>query len=390
MSRAFTPESVGPLGHRPMAPLQQELASARAEIRNLRNEQRGNWEAWMDERVKLGYRIHNGKYKVNRLEGLIDVRENGFKEELQFNVQTIERLEAEIQRLNSTLKLRDEQVELIQRLQKEQEEKMWAQLKEERQKVHELQEQLFQASQEKLKAVSLSKNNETMLKLTKQQLEQRDNHIMELRREKEGLTQRLIETTTQLQNETLQKKKRKDLEEENQILKTRVSELEKMNKDLVEKEESLTFRVEEAEMAKERVIEKEKTLTDRIQELEEEKRELTHLVSLKKRRFLSRVFQKETEEEKTLRKQLKEKKKELRQLREREKEEEREQEEEQREQEEEREHEEEEREYEEEKSKNQDRGKKRVKKGLWTLRKKKNRNTRVEEVAGCSADVEEH
>ncbi|CAJ1067053.1 trichohyalin-like [Xyrichtys novacula] len=378
MSRAITPESVGPLGHRPMAPLQQELASARAEIRNLRNEQRGEQEAWMNERVKLGYRIHNGKYKVNRLEGLIDVRENGFKEELQNNVQTIERLEAEIQRLNSTLKLRDEQVELIQRLQKEQEEKMWAQLKEERQKVHELREQLFQASQENLKAVSLSKNNETMLKLTKQQLEQRDNHIMELRREKEGLTQRLIETTTQLQNnETLQKKKRKDLEEENQILKTRVSELEKRNKDLVGKEETLTFRVEEAEIAKERVIEKEKTLTDRIQELEEEKRELTLRVSLKKRRFLSRVFQKETEEEKTLRKQLKEKKKELRQLREREKEEEREQ-------------EEEEREHEEEKSKNQDRGRKRVKKGLWTLRKKKNRDTRVEEVAGCSADVADH
>ncbi|CAJ1085154.1 trichohyalin-like [Xyrichtys novacula] len=324
MSRAIAPESVGPMGCRPMAPLQQELDSARAEIINLRNEQSGEQEAWLRERVKLGYRIHNGKYKVNRLEGLIDVRENGFKEELQNNVQTIERLEAEIQRLNSSLKLKDEQVELIQRLQKEQEEKMWAQLKEERQKVHELREQLFQASQENLKAVSLSKNNETMLRLTKQQLEQRDDHIMELRREKEGLTQRLIETTTQLQNnETLQKKKRKDLEEENQILKTRVSELEKRNKDLVGKEETLTFRVEEAEMAKERVIEKEKTLTDRIQELEEEKRELTLLVSLKKRRFLSRVFKKETEEEKTLRKQLKEKKKELRQLREREKEEER-------------------------------------------------------------------
>ncbi|CAJ1051201.1 trichohyalin-like [Xyrichtys novacula] len=385
MSRALTPESVGPLGYRPMAPLQQELDSPCAEISNLRSEQRDERLAWRDERIKLCHRIHNGKYKVNRLEGLIDVRENGFKEELQNNVQTIERLEAEIQRLNSSLKLRDKQVELIQRLQKEQEEKMWAQLKEERQKVHELREQLFQASQENLKAVSLSKSNETMLKLTKQQLEQRDKHIMELRREKEGLTQRLIETTTQLQNnETIQKKKRKDLEEENQILKTRVSELEKMNKDLVEKEERLTFRVEEAETAKERVIEKEKTLTDRIQELEEEKRELTHLVSLNKRGFLSRVFQKETEEEKTLRKQLKEKKKELRQLREREKEEEKEQEEEQREQ------QEEEREHGEEKSKNQDRGRKRVKKGLWTLRKKKNRNTRVEEVAGCSADVEEH
>ncbi|CAJ1061580.1 trichohyalin-like [Xyrichtys novacula] len=369
MSRAIAPEFVGPLACRPMAPLQQELASARAEIINLRNEQSGEQAAWMRERVKLGYRIHNGKYKVNRLEGLIDVRENGFKEELQSNVQTIERMEAEIQRLNSSLKLKDEQVELIQHLQKEQEEKMWAQLKEERQKVHELREQLFQASQENLKAVSLSKNNETMLRLTKQQLEQRDNHIMELRREKEGVTQRLIETTTQLQNN---EKQRKDLEEENQILKTRVSELEKRNKDLVGKEETLTFRVEEAETAKERVIEKEKTLTDRIQELEEEKRELTHLVSLKKRRFLSRVFQKETEEEKTLRKQLKEKKKELRQLREREKAEEREQEEEQREQ--------EEREHEEEKTKNQDRGEKRVKKGLWTLRKKKNRDTQVEEV----------
>ncbi|CAJ1058378.1 trichohyalin-like [Xyrichtys novacula] len=316
MSRAFAPESVGLLGYRPVAPLQEELDIACAEIINLRREQRDERLAWRDEWIKLNHRIHNEKYKVNRLEGLIDVRENGFKEELQKNVQTIERLEAEIQCLNSSLKLRDEQVELIQCLEKEQKEKMWAQLKEEIQKVYELRKQLFQATQENLKAVSLSKNNETMLKLTKQQLEQRDNHIMELSRE-------------------------------NQILKTRVSELEKMNKDLVEKEETL-------------------------------------LVSRKKRGFLSRVFKKETEEEKTLRKQLKEKKKELRQLREREKEEEREQEEEQRE------HEEEEREQEEEKSKKQDRGRKRVKKGLWTLRMKKKRDTRVKEVAGCSADVEEH
>ncbi|XP_034565288.1 trichohyalin-like [Notolabrus celidotus] len=404
--------------------LSNALQGAQNEIQQLNRQHDIRTNEWQKERIKLGYRIHNGKYKVDRLEGLIDLRQNAFAEELQSSIQTVSEQESEISGLKISLRIKEEQMEAAQRLNKEQEEKLSAALQAERQNVSELRDQMFKASLESQRAVALSRESQMMLELVKQQLQQRDKVILDLRKEKEGLSQRLIQTSDQLRrtnNQILQKnpgeeklkalkeqfskemedkekewtskinevkKENRDLEEKNQTLTSRVTEVEKDNQDLVKKQDTLKTRVLEVESENIRLSEQERILTSRVREEEEEKKELMLLMTLKKRNFFTRILKRETGEEKILRKRLREKKKELKDQKKEEENRQREEAEEEKRRKVEAEKElkkQQKREKEDMKQKEKDEKKKqeetREKKGFWRFRRKGNGNRKVEEAA---------
>uniref|UniRef100_UPI0037E8A392 golgin subfamily A member 6-like protein 6 n=1 Tax=Semicossyphus pulcher TaxID=241346 RepID=UPI0037E8A392 len=283
--------------------LRESLQGADHLIDTVHEQMDNAFAAWADEKLKLCHKVHNGRYRVNRLEGLIDLRENEFKDELKRSIETVSKQKSEISHLQTSLKCKEEQMEAAQRFSQEQMEKMAARLEAEKQKVSELTDQMFKASVESQRTASLQKESQVKVDHLKQQLQQRDTVILDLRKEKEAVSQKLVETSAQLrrkEKEVLQSgnlwedkykalrelaekvnsrmaevdSNNKRLVERERTLMTKVQELERRNKELVESEKTLMTRFEDVEEKNKQLAEKEKALTTRIQDMEEEKRDL--------------------------------------------------------------------------------------------------------------------
>ncbi|XP_065806063.1 golgin subfamily A member 6-like protein 1 [Labrus bergylta] len=265
--------------------LKDALQDAHSEIGNLHDTMISDTESWAKERLYLCHKVHNGRYRVNRLQDLMDIRKNGFKDELQRIIQTISKQELEIARLNTSLKLKDDQMEAAKSFDKEQMEKKEAQLEAERKINSELRDQLFKASLESHKSASLHKDTQMRLDLAKQQVQQRDNFILTLRKEKEGLSQKLLETSAQLrgrENESfqndpqeenykaLQEKftKEKEMEEKEKMWMSRINEAEQEKSELVEENQKLSTSVKEMEKENQELVREEQISSARLKELE--------------------------------------------------------------------------------------------------------------------------
>ncbi|XP_036977006.1 DNA ligase 1-like [Acanthopagrus latus] len=207
-------------------------------------------QPWKDERMAMSYTIHNLKYKLERLEGLMDLREREFKAELKNKYEIIASHEATISNLKSDLQFRVAQVENLKHQSNQEKDDMAARLEAEKQKLAEQNNQMLQLDLDKQKSVLLQIDLQMkQLKELEQELQQKDDVICHLRKEKVGLSNKLTEATDQLTNykaeflqsnhawqtkyEALQEKF-SQLEVKEQSWKTSVEQVEEQKKELEE------------------------------------------------------------------------------------------------------------------------------------------------------------
>uniref|UniRef100_UPI0037E99F97 golgin subfamily A member 6-like protein 26 n=1 Tax=Semicossyphus pulcher TaxID=241346 RepID=UPI0037E99F97 len=280
--------------------LQESLQGANHVIASQHEHMDMDAAAWADERLKLCHKVHNGRYRVNRLEGLIDLRESKFKDELKRSIETVSKQQSEISRLKTSLESKEEQMEAAQRFSQEQMEKMAARLEAEKLKVSELRDQMFKASLESQMTASLQKESQVKVDHLKQQLQQRDTVILDLRKDKEAVSQKLVETSAQLgrkEKEVLQagslwEQKYQALRELVEEKQSRIEEVESKNKSLVEKESIWMTRVQQLENKN---IELVNTWMTRVQQLENNNKELVD----REKTLTTRIQEENMEDKKT-------------------------------------------------------------------------------------------
>ncbi|XP_044034584.1 golgin subfamily A member 6-like protein 22, partial [Siniperca chuatsi] len=184
--------------------------------------------------------------------------------------------ESQISSLKQSLQLREEQVDVTQHQSKY--DKIAARLEDFRNKRKKLSEQNDQT----FKATSESQNS------VQQQLHQRDNEILDLRKEKEGLSQKLTEARKKLWTQRAalvlserawqtkyEEKFRMELAEKQQTWEARVQQVEEENKELTEREQIWKTIVKQMEEENKELAEKQQNWEARVKQVEEENKEMT-------------------------------------------------------------------------------------------------------------------
>lgn len=261
------------------------------------------------ERENFCHRVHNCKLRISRLEGLLEIRERQFKDEYK---KIITKHESEISSLKKTLEqFQVQRVDIIPHQSKQEYEDMAAQLKAEKQKLSEQSDQILKLTLQNQNSFILQNELQRKVIHVEQQLHQRDKEILDIRKEKDGLAQRLTEATNNLwsngaeflQSDKLWQRKYKVLQE-------------KFRKEIAEKELSWETRVKQVEEEKKNLAEKERSLETRVNQLEEEKKELEELCLKNKTQKMSKkdkreMKKKQKEEEEEMKKKEKQEKTEM-------------------------------------------------------------------------------
>nr|XP_046234042.1 centrosomal protein of 63 kDa-like [Scatophagus argus] len=196
-------------------------------------------EEWGSQRIKMGHRIHKLKYEVNRQDMFIDLRDRKFSDEIQKSRDTIAQHEEEISNLKRSLQY----MQSVQEESIREKEHMAAKLKAERQKASEKTNELLVLNLEKQKIVLQQNDLQNMVKQLEQQLRQRDNENLTLRKHNDSLFHSLTET--------------------NKILKANKAEFQESNRAWQDKYKALQEKFSDKEQ-----------VWDTKQHLEEQKKEL--------------------------------------------------------------------------------------------------------------------
>ncbi|TKS65855.1 hypothetical protein D9C73_028103 [Collichthys lucidus] len=137
--------------------------------------------------------------RINRLEGLLDLRENQFKTEFQKSYETISAFEAQVSSLQKQLQSKNEEIDQIQLLKKQENDLMTAKLESEKQKVQE--------------SAVLQNDLQQKLKMMEQQLLQKDKEILDLQRNNHDLSHKLTEVSAEFQSDSAWQTKYNALQE---------------------------------------------------------------------------------------------------------------------------------------------------------------------------------
>ncbi|XP_030295937.1 trichohyalin-like [Sparus aurata] len=200
---------------------------------------------WREEKMAMSYTIHNLKYKLERLEGLMDLREKGFKAEYKNKYEIIASHEATISNLKRDLQFQVAQVESLKHRSHQEKDEMAARLEAEKQKLSEQNNQMLQLDLDKQKSVLLQIDLQMkQLQELEQELQQKDDVILHLRKEKMGLSNKLTEATDQLTNS------KAEFLQSDQAWQTRYEALQEKYSELEVKEQSWKTSVEQAEEQK--------------------------------------------------------------------------------------------------------------------------------------------
>ncbi|XP_044072616.1 golgin subfamily A member 6-like protein 22 isoform X3 [Siniperca chuatsi] len=276
-----------PTSHSDFHSLQKALDDAHQENHRLKG-QIGSLLQHKDELSAEKMNVHNANHKIGRLEKFVEALEKQLEAAHKKNNETITKYESQISFFRKSLQFRMEQMYLS--LQSEQRYKaIAARLEAEKQKLSEQTDQTFKATLESQSSVM-------------QQLYQSNKEMLDLRKEKEGLSERLTEASNQLlsqeskflqsdkawqsKHDDLQEKFRKELSEREQSWEVRLKQMEEEKKLLAEREQTWKTMVKQMEEEKKELVQKAQSLETTVKQVEEEKKELEelYLKTKKKRR----------------------------------------------------------------------------------------------------------
>ncbi|KAE8280251.1 hypothetical protein D5F01_LYC20805 [Larimichthys crocea] len=176
-------------------PLQRDLDSAhwRAErLQGTVDELARQRSDLLINRTKLCKTLHNYKWQINRLEGLLELREKEFKTEFKKSYETISSFEAQVSSLQKQLQSKNKEIDQIQLLRKQENDLMTAKLESEKQKVQE--------------SAVLQNDLQQKLKMMEQQLLQKDKEILDLQSNNHDLSHKLTEVSAEFQSDSVQTK----------------------------------------------------------------------------------------------------------------------------------------------------------------------------------------
>ncbi|TKS85203.1 hypothetical protein D9C73_020140 [Collichthys lucidus] len=137
--------------------------------------------------------------KKDKLEGLLELRENEFKTEFKKSYETISSFEAQVSSLQKQLQSKNEEIDQIQLLRKQEKDLMAAKLDSEKQKVQE--------------SAVLQNDLQQKLKMMEQQLLQKDKEILDLQRNNHDLSHKLTEVSVEFQSDSAWQTKYNALQE---------------------------------------------------------------------------------------------------------------------------------------------------------------------------------
>ncbi|XP_010749258.3 stress response protein NST1 [Larimichthys crocea] len=183
-------------------PLQRDLDSAhwRAErLQGTVDELARQRSDLLINRTKLCKTLHNYKWQINRLEGLLEIREKEFKTEFKKSYETISSFEAQVSSLQKQLQSKNKEIDQIQLLRKQENDLMTAKLESEKQKVQE--------------SAVLQNDLQQKLKMMEQQLLQKDKEILDLQSNNHDLSHKLTEVSAEFQSDSAWQTKYNALQE---------------------------------------------------------------------------------------------------------------------------------------------------------------------------------
>ncbi|XP_033181753.1 golgin subfamily A member 6-like protein 1 [Anabas testudineus] len=199
------------------------------------------------------------------LRARLEAKDMQFNEERQKFQETSATYESQISNLNHCLQVKDNEILGMNELR----DKLAAQLKDETLKVRKQQDQLLEIS-------ALAQNNSTMItdlqqkiRELQEELQQKDNENLQLKKDKDSLSEKISQTTVQLWQ------KEADNSFSEKKWQTKYSSLqEEVSKELAEKHESWITTVKQLEDEKRRLMEENRKLMEEKTELETEKNQL--------------------------------------------------------------------------------------------------------------------
>ncbi|KAE8291632.1 hypothetical protein D5F01_LYC08988 [Larimichthys crocea] len=165
--------------------------------------------------------------RINRLEGLLKLRETEFKTEFKKSYETISSFEAQVSSLQKQLQSKDEEIVKIQLLRKQENDLMTARLESEKQKLQE--------------SAVLQNDLQQKLKQMEQQLRQKDKEILDLQKNNEDLSHKLTKVSTEfLQSDNTWQTKYNGLQEKfTEELATKQQRCEATEEQLVEEKKKV-------------------------------------------------------------------------------------------------------------------------------------------------------
>ncbi|XP_027139156.1 GRIP domain-containing protein RUD3-like [Larimichthys crocea] len=248
-------------------PLQMDLDSAHRRAERLQgtvDELARQRSDLLINRTKLCKTLHNYKWQIDRLEGLLKLRENEFKTEFKKSYQTISSFEAQVSSLQKQLQSKNEELEKIQLLRKQENEEMTARLESEKNKVQE--------------SAVLQNDLQQKLKMMEQQLLQKDKQIMDLQRNNHDLSHKLTEASAEFQS--------------NNAWQTKYNALqEKFTEEMVTKQQSCEATTEQLVQEKKKVEELQLKMKNEKTEKDKKDQEMKN----KGKQEIDRLSQKLTE-----------------------------------------------------------------------------------------------